>query len=224
MLSSLSTPQAVDGLRDRRTTAERHGDAFTDILKLAADTGALPEDGGQKPHLTVTIAWQTLRDQIGTATLNSATPQGPTGLTASQARRIGCDAQILPIVLGSRSEPLDVGRTTRTIPTAIRKALVLRDQGCSFPTCQRPPQWTDGHHIVHWADGGPTDLGNLTLLCRQHHTLIHHSGWRIEVDKGIPPSSHRNTLTRNKNPDSTHATDTTPSSEHRRSDTPKWPP
>ncbi|HWE90636.1 MAG TPA: DUF222 domain-containing protein [Pseudonocardiaceae bacterium] len=186
MLSSLGTPRATEGERDLRDTAERYGDAMADILTLAADTGQLPEDGGQKPHLTVTIDWNTLREQTGRATLEGATLDGATSLTASQARRIACDAHILPIVLGSRSQPLDVGRSTRTIPTAIRKALVIRDRGCSFPSCDRPPQWTDAHHITSWIDGGPTELGNLTLLCRQHHTLIHHSAWRIEMDDGIP--------------------------------------
>ncbi|HWE92191.1 MAG TPA: HNH endonuclease signature motif containing protein, partial [Pseudonocardiaceae bacterium] len=97
-----------------------------------------------------------------------------------------CDAGVTPMVLGSRSEPLDVGRTTRTIPTAIRKAVVFRDQGCSFPSCDRPARWCDVHHVEHWADGGPTELGNLTLLCRLHHTLVHHSPWRIDMDDGIP--------------------------------------
>ncbi|HWE88583.1 MAG TPA: DUF222 domain-containing protein, partial [Pseudonocardiaceae bacterium] len=157
-----------------------------DIVKLAADSGTLPEDGGEKPHLTVTIDWDTLREQTGRATLHTATPEGDSTLTASQARRLACDSKILPMVLGSRSEPLDVGRSTRTIPTAIRKALVSRDGGCAFPDCDRPPQWTDAHHIVFVADGGPTSLDNLVLLCRSHHTLIHHSQWRIDMDDGIP--------------------------------------
>jgi hypothetical protein len=185
-LSSFSTPVNNDGEPDLRSPAERHGDAFADILKLVADGGSLPADGGQKPHLTVTISWANLRENAGRATLDNATLGLPTTLTAGQARRIACDAKVLPIVLGSRAEPLDVGRSTRTIPAAIRKAVVFRDGGCAFPSCPRPQHWTDVHHIRHWADGGPTALENLTLLCREHHTLVHHSRWKIVMDKGIP--------------------------------------
>ena len=71
------------------------------------------------------------------------------------------------------SQPLDVGRRTRTIPPAIRRALVVRDGGCRAGGCDRPPAWTDAHHLRHWADGGPTTLDNLVLLCRRHHRLVH---------------------------------------------------
>jgi hypothetical protein len=164
-----------------RSVGERQGDAFADVLRLVADAGTLPEDGGQKPHVTVTVSLDALREGVGTATLGEGVL-----LTAGQARRIACDAGVIPMVLGSRSEPLDVGRETRTIPAAMRKALVHRDGGCAFPTCDRPPQWTDSHHLIHWADGGPTSLDNLVLLCRGHHTLVHHSSWRIDMDSGTP--------------------------------------
>jgi HNH endonuclease len=82
--------------------------------------------------------------------------------------------------------PLSVGRATRTIPTHIRTALCLRDQGCRFPGCDRPPAWTDGHHIIHWADGGPTALDNLVSLCRRHHRSVHEEGWRIHMEAGVP--------------------------------------
>ena len=81
--------------------------------------------------------------------------------------------------------PLSVGRATRTIPGAIRTALSLRDQGCRFPGCDRPPAWTDGHHVIHWSDGGPTELGNLVSLCRMHHRRVHEEGWRIHMADGI---------------------------------------
>ena len=111
------------------------------------------------------------------------------------ARRIACDAvrtlvtvaapdadtawmTIAPVV------PLSVGRAARTIPAHIRTALVLRDQGCRFPGCDRPPAWTDGHHIIHWANGGPTELENLVSLCRMHHRRVHEEGWRIHIADG----------------------------------------
>ena len=77
------------------------------------------------------------------------------------------------------SEPLDVGRASRTVSPAQRRALTIRDRGCVFPGCDRPPGWCDGHHIVHWADGGPTDLANLALLCHHHHKAIHEGGWSM---------------------------------------------
>ncbi|HEY8673298.1 MAG TPA: HNH endonuclease signature motif containing protein, partial [Candidatus Dormibacteraeota bacterium] len=81
--------------------------------------------------------------------------------------------------------PLSVGRATRTIPAHLRTALHLRDQGCRFPGCDRPPGWTDGHHIIHWPDGGPTELDNLVSLCRTHHRAVHEQGWRIQIADGI---------------------------------------
>jgi hypothetical protein len=85
-------------------------------------------------------------------------------------------------VLGTAGEVLDLGRGSRLPSPALRRALVLRDRGCRFPGCDRPPQWTDAHHIQPWATGGPTTLPNLILLCRHHHTLVHEGGWGIRLD------------------------------------------
>jgi hypothetical protein len=86
----------------------------------------------------------------------------------------------LPRILGGApSQPLDVGRTSRTITPAQRHALAVRDGGCVFPGCSRPLVWCEGHHLVHWLDGGPTDLANLVLLCRAHHRAVHEGGWRL---------------------------------------------
>jgi len=89
------------------------------------------------------------------------------------ARRLACDAGIIPVVLGSRGEPLDIGRLSRTVPTGMRRALDLRDGGCRFPGCSRPAHWCEAHHILFWARGGPTCLTNLVLLCRHHHAMVH---------------------------------------------------
>ena len=113
------------------------------------------------------------------------------------ARRIACDAVRTVVMVAAPVDasvwtavsaplvPLSVGRAARTIPAAIRTALVLRDQGCRFPGCDRPPAWTDGHHIIHWSDGGPTELANLVSLCRTHHRRVHEQGWRIHIADGI---------------------------------------
>ena len=187
LLSSLTTPKTLDGQPDPRTPAQRAGDGLADILYRAADTGTLPEDGGQKPHLTITVPLETLRTGIGKASLHTATTGGTIKLSAAAARRIACDCELVPMVLGARSEPLDVGRASRTVPTAMRKAVITRDHGhCAFPSCQRPAQWSDIHHARHWLDGGTTKLDNLAVICRQHHTLLHHSEWRMTINNGIP--------------------------------------
>ncbi|MGE5830173.1 MAG: DUF222 domain-containing protein, partial [Micromonosporaceae bacterium] len=103
-------------------------------------------------------------------------------ICAQTARRLACDAGIIPVILGSHGEPLDIGRLTRTVPTGLRRALVLRDGGCRFPGCDRPAGWCDAHHLTAWADHGPTRLTNLALLCARHHTLVHEGRWRIQLD------------------------------------------
>jgi hypothetical protein len=104
---------------------------------------------------------------------------GPTGATAAALRRLLCDAQISRIVLAADSQPLDVGRATRTVTPAQRRALRIRDNGCRFPGCDRPHPWTDAHHIHYWRHGGATDLANLISLCQRHHHTVHDGGWTI---------------------------------------------
>ena len=92
-----------------------------------------------------------------------------------------CDCNLIPAVLGSNGEPLDIGRATRTWPTGIRRAVALRDGGCVFPGCDRPARWCEIHHCVHWVDGGPTCLANAAVLCGYHHSLIHLGDWQIRM-------------------------------------------
>ena len=94
-------------------------------------------------------------------------------ISPETARRIACDAGVSRVLTKGDSEILDVGRTTRSVPAALRRALALRDKGCTHPGCTRPHHWCDAHHIVHWADGGETSLANLVLLCRRHHRMAH---------------------------------------------------
>jgi hypothetical protein len=109
-------------------------------------------------------------------------------LSAVAARRLACDAAILPAVLGGGGQVLDVGRERRLFTGPLRRALILRDRGCAFPGCDRPPRWADGHHMIHWADGGETTLHNAVLLCGHHHRLIHHSPWQVRLNPadGLP--------------------------------------
>ncbi|MGC4745520.1 DUF222 domain-containing protein [Micromonospora sp. DT201] len=114
--------------------------------------------------------------QLGAGTLDTGLQ-----LTPETVRRLACDATILPAVLGGTGQPLDIGRQRRLITGPLRRALVLRDRGCAFPGCDRPPRWCDAHHIHHWANGGTTSLANAVLLCGHHHRHIHHSDWTVHL-------------------------------------------
>ncbi len=192
-LSPLAKPRpTTDTGPDPRTAAERNGDALVEVFHLVAAEGALPTEGGEKPHILVTIPLATLRTNhtapSGTTStsqdLGQAILDGIGPIDAESARRIACDARVIPVVLGSRSEPLDLGRASYTVSTALRRALVLRDGGCAFPGCDRTHRWCHSHHIRHWADDGPTEPNNLVLLCGRHHRLIHHSEWDCVITGG----------------------------------------
>jgi hypothetical protein len=103
-----------------------------------------------------------------------------TRMSAETSRRLACDAGVVRIDHASDGSILDVGRRTRTIPPAIRRALEARDHGCRFPGCGS--RFTDAHHVEHWADGGTTKLDNLILLCHHHHRLLHEDGYRVEMN------------------------------------------
>ena len=96
-----------------------------------------------------------------------------TVLTVTAIRQLGCDSSVSRMVWNAESEIIDIGRKTRIIPAATRRTLIARDRHCVIPGCGRGPRWCEAHHIVHWADGGATDLDNLCLLCRYHHTQVH---------------------------------------------------
>ena len=154
---------------DPRSAPQRRADALVELCRRHLDRGDSPISGGVRPHLTVTIDLEALEGRAGrTCEID------PTGaVTPQAARRLACDAGVSRIITAGESRPLDVGRTTRTIPAAVRRALESRDRGCHHPGCGMPPQWCDAHHIRHWADGGPTSLDNLRLLCRRHHRTAH---------------------------------------------------
>lgn len=97
-------------------------------------------------------------------------------VTAETSERISCDCARVDVIESSNGEPLSIGRRSRSIPAAIRRALQLRDGGCRFPGCTQS-RFVDGHHIVHWSEGGETSLDNLVLLCRRHHRLVHEGGF-----------------------------------------------
>ncbi|MDQ3990017.1 MAG: HNH endonuclease, partial [Actinomycetota bacterium] len=184
MIDPLAQPNsAIDGVPDERSLAARQGDALVDAAQQILGFGKLPDCGGERPHVTVTLGWDDLRDGLRGALLD----YGP-ALHPETARILACDAGVVPVVLGGPSQPLDVGRSRRTLGTALRRALVVRAGGCcEMPGCDRPASWCEGHHRIHWAHGGPTALHNLLLLCRRHHVLVHRPGWDIHLDSGGHP-------------------------------------
>jgi hypothetical protein len=99
-------------------------------------------------------------------------------LSPATARRLCCDASLVPVLEDSSGNVLNVGRKTRAVPPSIRRALQIRDQSCRFPGCCES-RYVDAHHVQHWCDGGETRLDNLVLLCRHHHRLLHQEGYEI---------------------------------------------
>ncbi len=164
-----------------RPAAQRRADALVELARQRLDQGDLPEVGGQRPHLTITARIETLMGE----------PESPAGemewaspVPAETVRRLACDASISRVLFDPASQPIDVGRATRTISPALRRALAARDRGCRFPGCDRPPSWTDCHHLTHWPDGGETNPANVVSLCRRHHHRVHEEGWRLARGDG----------------------------------------
>ncbi|MDV8023414.1 HNH endonuclease signature motif containing protein [Rhodococcus sp. IEGM 1330] len=133
------------------------------------------------------------RDLFGDGTTVGWLPwMGP--LSRNTSRQLACDCVLTAIVMDENGNPLNLARTARTVTAKQRKALTARDHGCAFPGCGKPAAWTEGHHIWHWADGGPTDMNNLVLLCRFHHRLMHHSDWEVFIGTDghpwfVPPAT-----------------------------------
>jgi hypothetical protein len=189
-LQPLAAPRATaGGVRDLRTTGQRLADALAELLRRAAVAGTRPSRHGSRATITITMALETLERRLGApaAMLDWAGP-----VSAEAARRLACDAQVIPVLLGTNGEPLDVGRASYPVTQAIWRALVARDGGCAFDQCDRPPEWTEAHHIIHWADGGETSVENCVLFCDHHHCAVHHRGWDVELIDGvihvIPPA------------------------------------
>jgi hypothetical protein len=169
------------GEDDDRTPAQRRADALGEIARQWLDLADRPTVAGERPHVTVTVAADAL-DGGGPGELDHAGPS-----SSEVVRRLACDSAVMRVVLSARSEPLDVGRRRKVVPPSMRRAVIVRDRTCRFPGCDRPHPWCDAHHVVHWADGGPTAASNLVLLCRRHHRLIHrHGGFRLEIEDGRP--------------------------------------
>jgi uncharacterized protein DUF222 len=181
VVRSALSPLAKPVPDDTRSVAKRRADALVELARRVLNTGALPVEGGVRPQVGLTVDVAELRRHTGVVDLD----WGGT-VSIQTARRICCDAEIIPIVMRGGSQPLDVGRRQRLVTGPLRRALIARDRGCVAPGCDRPPEWCDAHHLVHWTRGGATSIDNTALLCGYHHTLVHQGEWTARMIDGVP--------------------------------------
>lgn len=171
-LEKAAGPRAED---DHRPASNRRAEALETIcLEWMANGG--PNQGGPRVQVSLIVDLETLMGQVGRTSRLRHTGT----VTPETARELCCDANVSRVITNGDSVPLDMGRSVRVVTAAQRRALEVRDGGCRAPGCDRPASWCDAHHIRHWLDGGPTDLDNLRLLCRRHHTLVHLGVVKIE--------------------------------------------
>ncbi|GAB4006384.1 HNH endonuclease signature motif containing protein [Nocardioides ultimimeridianus] len=163
---ALTYLEAQDSPRVTQTRSRNRGEAFCRLLELL-DSKRLPDHGGDATTVMVTIPFEGLLNELGSAML------GDTVISASEARRLACTAKIIPVVLGGKSEPLDLGRARRLFEPPQRKAMRLRDKRCRAEGCSIPAAWCEAHHLRPWSQGGRTDLGDGVLLCSHHHHRAH---------------------------------------------------
>jgi Domain of unknown function (DUF222)/HNH endonuclease len=253
LLAALEPLARPADAQDHRSGSQRTADALAELARRALEGGRLPQAGGVRPQLAVTVDLDSLLghpgavggdlgglgplapeacrrlacdgavtrvlvtrhpthhqqhhptgppdDQphpdgrpggqdgrtgtaadTGPVTHDPSTTAGPQGPEGLEAHLPAAMARLPPILGGAPTQPLDVGRASRVVQPAQRTALAVRDGGCVFPDCARPLSWCEAHHLVHWLDGGPTDLANLILVCRAHHRAVHEGGWRLHRD------------------------------------------
>ncbi|CAB4879504.1 unannotated protein [freshwater metagenome] len=187
-LQSLAS-QSSDDITDDETT--RATTEFDSDLVDPVDIDTTAETNNEAGSVTADRG--AYRDLFGDGTTVGWLPwMGP--LSRNTSRQLACDCLLTAIVMDENGNPLNLARTARTVTAKQKRALTARDHGCAFPGCGRPAAWTEGHHIWHWTDGGPTDMNNLVLLCGFHHRLIHHSDWEVFIGTDqhpwfVPPAS-----------------------------------
>jgi hypothetical protein len=154
---------------------QQRADALALLAEAALHHGLDPGAPGERYHVVVHVDASVLAnpDAPGQSVLD-----GGTHVPAETSQRLACDATRVIMRHDADGRIVEVGARTRTIPPAIRRALHHRDRGCRFPGCGLP--FGQGHHIRHWAQGGPTTLSNLAMLCRRHHRAVHEEGYRVE--------------------------------------------
>ena len=191
---SAPAPNEETGERDLRSSGQRRVEALAEVCRrssaLDADASGTDGAGGAVAavHVTMALADLEARTGFGEALGSSATA---TMLSPELVRRVCCEADLVPHVLGTAGEDLDLGRVARLFTRAQRRALRRRDRGCTYPGCTAPSAWTRAHHVVHWVDGGLSDLDNAASLCQRHHTFVHERRLMARVrrrpdDRGRP--------------------------------------
>jgi hypothetical protein len=162
---------------DIRSRAQQLADALVQGVDVALAAGQAPILRSVKPHVIVRVDLDDLVDpSIGPG---AGQTWFGSQISAARARWLACDGNISRIVFGPDGHSMDYGRTHRVVPHQLRKQVELRDGQCVFAGCAAPSYWCDVHHVIHWIDGGETNLANSALLCESHHTKVHH-GFRIE--------------------------------------------
>ncbi len=161
--------------------AARRADALAEVAETYMNNDESSGSTADRYQVIVHVAADPVRARYPEGTQPARDPyleDGP-DITAVTSRRIACDSSLVTIKEDQNGEPLSIGRRSRSIPPPMRRALRVRDKGCRFPGCTNT-RFVDGHHIVHWADGGETSLDNLVMLCRHHHHLVHEGGFVCE--------------------------------------------
>lgn len=164
------------------------GQAFVRLVELL-DPDALPHHGGDATTVMITMSLDQLRNELGTASIGY---EGDT-ISAAEARRMACNAEIIPVVMNGASEVLDLGRASRLANRVQRKYLRMRDRTCRAEGCTVPAPWTDIHHLDPWVEGGRTDLDNLISLCGHHHHTAHNPAYQMVRRPDGTVSFHRRT-------------------------------
>ncbi len=188
----LVAESALAGGLDRGTAGDRYRVVLhveADALRAAAPASDAASDAGRPADVghergASDPAAQADGQRAPAPPAGQAALEDADGLrvSAETSRRLACDAAVVVMRHGAGGEVLDVGRRTRTVPPALRRALEARDRHCRFPGCQA--RRCDSHHVEHWADGGATKLSNLVRLCRRHHRAVHEEGFTVRLDAG----------------------------------------
>ena len=170
----LAQTKDVDGEPERSPT-RRRADALADVCRWFLDHQQDRRGGRHRPHLNVVTTLNDLERRGQGHLIDGTTLDGTT------VQRLFCDAGVHRVFVAGRSSILDYSTTTRTVPANLFNALVIRDQHCRFPGCDRPPDWCDAHHVRWVTRGGPTCPENLALQCSRHHHLLHSPGWDAKL-------------------------------------------
>ena len=173
-----AAPDDVSAETRPRSVGQRRADALGHVLERFL-AGKRSGSSTSACEVVVHIAHDALRDVPESS---GAEFDNGRRVAVETARRLGCDGALVGVVEGAKGEPLAVGRRTRAVPPAIRRALRVRDGGCRFPGCGRS-RYVHAHHIAHWADGGETKLDNLVTLCSQHHRQVHEGGYGVRMNE-----------------------------------------